>query len=117
MRTCSRRFVRSFPALFQDGKFLGTDAYASMLAEQNFTIQEFEQNLRQQILVSRLNSLAVEGIIVTPAEIEQQYKRKNEKVKIEWVKLTADKYKSEVPAYPGSDAGVLQGQRRALPDS
>lgn len=86
---------RTLPALFQDGKFAGTDAYAAMLAEQNFTIQEFESRLRTELLVSRMNSLAVEGIIITPAEIEREYRRKNDQVKIEWVKLTADKYKAE----------------------
>ncbi len=92
---------RSIPSLFPDGKFAGTDAYAAMLAEQGLTIQEFEERLRQQLLVSRLNSLAVEGVIVSPAEIEREYKRKNDKVKIEWVKLTADKYNSE--SQPSAD--------------
>src|SRR5205823_4248309 len=36
-----------------------------------------------------------EGIIVTPAEIEAAYRKKGEKIKIEWVKLSADKYKAE----------------------
>jgi peptidyl-prolyl cis-trans isomerase D len=86
---------RTLPSLFQDGKFAGTDAYAATLAEQNFTIPEFESRLRTQLLVSRMNSLAVEGVIVTQAEVEREYRRKNDKVKIEWVKLTADKYRAE----------------------
>jgi peptidyl-prolyl cis-trans isomerase D len=84
------------PALFQDGRFVGADAYAAMLAQQNLTIGEFESDLRRQILISRLRDVAIEGTIVTPLEIEQAFRKKNEKIKIEYVKISNDKYKAEV---------------------
>jgi peptidyl-prolyl cis-trans isomerase D len=84
------------PSLFQDGKFVGTEAYTAMLAQQNTTISEFETDLRRQMLTSRLRNMIVDGIVVTPAEIEQAYRRKGEKVKVEYVKLTADKYRKDV---------------------
>jgi peptidyl-prolyl cis-trans isomerase D len=84
------------PSLFQDGKFVGTQAYSAMLAQQNTTISEFETDLRRQILTSRLRNMIVDGIVVTPVEIEQEYRRKGEKVKVEYVKLTADKYRKDV---------------------
>jgi peptidyl-prolyl cis-trans isomerase D len=84
------------PSLFPDGKFVGRDAYAAMLAQENMTIPEFEADLRRQILVTRLRDVAIEGSIVTPIEIEVMYKKRNEKIKVEYVKLTSDKYKSEV---------------------
>jgi peptidyl-prolyl cis-trans isomerase D len=84
------------PNLFQDGKFVGKEAYAALLGQQNLTIPEFERNIRRQLLITRLRNVALEGTIVTPAEIEQEYQKKNEKIKVEYVKLTSDKYKSEV---------------------
>jgi peptidyl-prolyl cis-trans isomerase D len=84
------------PNLFQDGKFLGTQAYAAFLAQQNMTIPEFETEMRRQLLVTRMRDIAVQGVIVTPQEIEQEYRKKNEKVKIEFVKIPSDKYKAEV---------------------
>jgi peptidyl-prolyl cis-trans isomerase D len=86
---------QSAPGLFQDGKFVGKDAYASMLAQQNITIAEFESDLRRQILITRLREVAIEGTVVTPLEIEQAYRKNNEKIKIEYVKLTNDKYRAE----------------------
>ncbi len=88
------------PNLFQDGKFLGKDAYAAVLAQQNLTIPEFEENLRRQMLIQRLLSVAQAGVVITNAEIEREYQRKNEKVQVEWVKLTADKYAKEVAPSP-----------------
>ena len=83
------------PSLFPDGKFVGKDVYAGMLAQQNMTIEQFESDLKRQVLLTRLRDIAMEGTIVTPAEIEAAFKRKNEKVKVEFVRLTADKYKAE----------------------
>src|SRR6476619_1797141 len=88
--------IRTYvPNLFQDGRFLGKEAYAGLLAQQNMTIPEFETEMRRQLLITRLRDVALEGTIVTPQEIEQEYKKKNEKIKVEYVKLTADKYRAE----------------------
>jgi peptidyl-prolyl cis-trans isomerase D len=84
------------PALFPDGRFVGKDQYAAMLAQQNLRIEDFESDLRRQILITRLRDVAVEGTIVTPLEIEQAYKQKYEKIKIQYVKLLPDKFKAEV---------------------
>src|ERR1039458_5960052 len=51
---------------------------------------------RRQILITRLREVAIEGTIVTPLEIEQAYRKKNEKIKIEYVKIPNDKYRGEV---------------------
>lgn len=83
------------PQLFPDGKFVGKEAYAGMLAQQNMTIPEFEAEIARGILVNRLRDLVLQGVIITPAEIEQEYRRRNEKAKIEYVKLTGDKFKSD----------------------
>jgi peptidyl-prolyl cis-trans isomerase D len=88
------------PSLFPDGKFVGKEAYAATLAQQQMTIANFEADLRQQILITRLRDIALEGTIVTPLEIEDAYKKKNEKVKLEYVKLNSDKYKSEINPTP-----------------
>jgi peptidyl-prolyl cis-trans isomerase D len=86
---------QTIPSLFQDGKFVGKDAYAAMLAQQDLSIAQFEDDLRRQLLLGRLRAVALEGVVVTPAEIQEEYGKKNDKIKVEWVKLTADKYKNE----------------------
>jgi peptidyl-prolyl cis-trans isomerase D len=88
-------------SLFPDGKFVGTDAYAAMLGQQDLSIAQFETDLRRQLLMSRLRAVALEGVVVTNAEIQGEYRKKNDQVKVEWVKLTADKYKNE--AQPSED--------------
>jgi peptidyl-prolyl cis-trans isomerase D len=83
------------PSLFPDGKFVGRDAYAGMLAQQNMTIDQFESDLKRQVAITRLRDIAMEGTIVTQPEIEAAFRKKGEKIKVEFVRLTADKYKAE----------------------
>jgi peptidyl-prolyl cis-trans isomerase D len=89
------------PNLFPDGKYLGREAYAAALSQQNLSPEQFEVALRREMLATRLRDVALEGTVVTQAEIEQEYRRKYEKIKVEYVKLTADKYKAE--SQPSAD--------------
>jgi peptidyl-prolyl cis-trans isomerase D len=89
--------MQMYPTFFPDGRFVGKDQYAAILAQQGgITPEQFESDLRRQILIARLRDVAVEGTVVTPLEIEQAYKTKYEKIKIQYVKLPSDKYKAEV---------------------
>jgi peptidyl-prolyl cis-trans isomerase D len=92
---------QTLPNLFPDGKYLGRDAYAAALSQSNLTPEQFETALRREMLAARLTDVALEGTVVTQAEIEREYRRKYEKVKVEYVKLTADKYKAE--SQPSAD--------------
>ncbi len=52
---------------------------------QNLTgmsVQEFETALRDQMLANKFRSIVTDGITVTPAEIAQEFRWRNEKVKI-----------------------------------
>ncbi|MGD0361559.1 MAG: peptidylprolyl isomerase [Bryobacteraceae bacterium] len=91
---------QTLPQLFQDGKFAGKDAYANMLSQQNLTIPQFEEEMARQVLITKLRDVALEGTIVTPQEIEQEYKQRNDKVKLQYVKISGDKYRSEIQVTP-----------------
>jgi peptidyl-prolyl cis-trans isomerase D len=88
------------PNLFPDGKFVGRDAYAALLGQQNLSIAEFEADMRRQLLITRMRNVALEGTVVTQAEIDAEYRKKNEKIKIQYAKLTPEKYRSEVQITP-----------------
>ncbi len=88
------------PNLFPDGKFVGKDAYAALLAQQNLTIPQFEEDLKRQLLITRLRDIALEGTVVTQQEIEAEYRKKNEQIRVEFVKISPDKYKPEIQVTP-----------------
>jgi peptidyl-prolyl cis-trans isomerase D len=84
-----------YAGLFPDGKFVGKDVYAAMLAQQGTDIERFEAALKKDMLIARLRQVALEGTIVTPLEIENEYRKKNDLLKIQFVKIPVDKYKKE----------------------
>lgn len=90
----------NFPNLFQDGKFVGKDVYAAMLAQQGTSIPEFEADMKRQLLISKLREVAMEGSIVSPGEIEQEFHKKNDQVQLQYVKIASDKYKKEAEPTP-----------------
>jgi len=86
----------TIPQLFPEGKFVGRDIYAAMLAQQNLTIQDFETDMARQLLVTRLREVAVEGTVVAQADVEAEFRQRNEKVTIEYAMITPEKFRSEV---------------------
>lgn len=93
--------VRSMlPQLFENGKFVGNEAYAGFLAQQNFTIPQFEENVRMATLETRLETLALEGTVVTPSDIENEYKHRHDKIKIAYFGISADLFKNKVSVTP-----------------
>jgi peptidyl-prolyl cis-trans isomerase D len=84
------------PQLFQNGQFVGQDVYAQYLSQMNLTIPEFESNVRKQILLLRLTNLVLEGEVVSEKEIEEDYRRANEKIKIEYISISPADFRARV---------------------
>jgi peptidyl-prolyl cis-trans isomerase D len=84
------------PALFQDGKFVGTEMYQQFLQQQNTSISEFETDLKRRMLMARLEAVALEGVAVSKPEVEREYAKRNEKIKLTYVKLTPAKFAAQI---------------------
>ncbi|MEO8662885.1 MAG: peptidyl-prolyl cis-trans isomerase [Bryobacteraceae bacterium] len=87
------------PQLFQDGK-VNRDLYAQMLGQQGMTIGGFEETMRKQLLLTKLQELVTQGAVVTDAEVQKDYHKLSDKVRIEFVALTQDKLKAQVSVTP-----------------
>jgi peptidyl-prolyl cis-trans isomerase D len=73
------------PGLAPDGKFVGKQAYEQYLAQMGVTINEFESTMKKQMLLIKMQNLLNDSILVSPREIEEQYRRKSEKIKFDYV--------------------------------
>ncbi|HEX7486979.1 MAG TPA: SurA N-terminal domain-containing protein [Vicinamibacterales bacterium] len=86
------------PAFQENGQFIGQARYAALLRMQRppMSVDEFEQNLRKSLVVEKLRAALTEWVSVGDKDVEQEYRRRNEKVKLEMVSFPADKYRSGV---------------------
>jgi peptidyl-prolyl cis-trans isomerase D len=90
----------TIPQVFQGGKFIGQEAYGQFLGQNGLTVAAFEDTIRRQILLRKLQGLAFEGSVVSPKEVESAFKVKNAKVRLRYVKFTPDEYKAKVAVAP-----------------
>ncbi|MCA1586842.1 MAG: SurA N-terminal domain-containing protein, partial [Acidobacteria bacterium] len=100
-----RERILSIPAFQENGQFIGEARYRQMLQFQNppMTTTEFETTMRRAIAVDKLRGAVTGWMSLTDAEVADEYRKRNEKVKLDVVPLTAEAFRSQVTA---SDADV-----------
>lgn len=84
------------PQAFPGGVFVGKEAYTGLLAQRGISLQDFESRVRSQLLASKVGDLISQSTIVTPAEIETEYRRKNDQIRIEYVALRRAEFAKQV---------------------
>jgi peptidyl-prolyl cis-trans isomerase D len=98
-----RQRILSIPAFQENGQFIGEQRYTQLLLSQRppMTPSEFEENLRRTLLVDKLRASLTDWMSLTDKEVEQEYRRRNDKVKLAIVSITADAFRSQVTAADG----------------
>ncbi|MES1258614.1 MAG: peptidyl-prolyl cis-trans isomerase [Acidobacteriota bacterium] len=81
------------PQLIKDGKVDGA-TLAAMLQQQGMTLADLKTTTARQLLVNKLEQVVSQGVIVSPADVESEFRHKNEKVKIQYALLTPAKFQS-----------------------
>jgi peptidyl-prolyl cis-trans isomerase D len=84
------------PGFFQDGKLVRRAELEAALAQQNMTVADLRSETQRELMVNRLRVIALEGTLVPLQQVEQEYRQRNEKVKIDYVLIPTSKFESEV---------------------
>lgn len=91
-----RQIILSNPAFLENGQFIGINRYENLLFQNNLTVQQFESEIRNQLLTEKLFSLLTSGVTVTDQEIIDDYRYQNEKVILDYVLVDPIDLESEV---------------------
>jgi len=89
-------FILSIPQFQEGGKFIGRDAYLSLLAQNSLSAPQFEAQLRQDLMRQKLQSLVTDGIVVPAADLEEEYRRRNEKLHLEYAFVPKAEFEAQV---------------------
>jgi len=100
-----RQRIFSMPAFQENGGFIGEARYQQLLRMQRppMVASEFEDNVRRGLAVEKLRGSLTDWLSVNDKDLEKEYRRRNDKVKLAVVSFTADAFRSQVNA---SDAEV-----------
>jgi peptidyl-prolyl cis-trans isomerase D len=92
--------IATMPGLMENGQFIGEQRYRQLLQLQNppLTPHDFEEQMRRGITLEKLQAALTNWITVSDKELEDEYKRRNEKVKLAVVSFPADKFREGLEA-------------------
>jgi peptidyl-prolyl cis-trans isomerase D len=97
--------IFAIPGLQENGRFIGEARYEALLRQQRppLTKSQFEERFRRSIMVERLRTALTDWMAVSDAELGREYRKRNEKVKLQVVAFTADRFRDKVSL---SDADI-----------
>ena len=86
---------------FPNGNWIGQKPYEDLLANAGWSVKEFENNLRFELLSRKLLAAVTAGVDVTPAEIERQYKEQSVKVKFDYAIVDGEEIEKKITPTEG----------------
>ena len=93
-----RERILALPGFQENGKFIGEQRYRQLLGMQNppMTTSEFERSLRRALLIEKLRNTLTGWMSVSDADVVAEFKKRNEKVKLDVVPIAAEAFKDQV---------------------
>src|SRR6267142_679636 len=90
--------IRQFlPTAFNGGTFVGMDRYAAEVqARFQLPVAEFEELIRQGLLEEKFRKLVTDGISVGPVELQDEFRNKNEKVKLDYALIKPEELEAKI---------------------
>ncbi len=93
-----RERILAMPGFQENGHFVGESRYRQILQFQNppMTTSDFESNLRRALSIDKLRTALTGWMSVNDADVVAEFRKRNEKVKLDVVPVTAEAFKSQV---------------------
>ena len=95
-----RQRILAIPSFQENGAFIGEDRYRQLLSMQRppMTPSDFEEAVRRSLVVEKLRASLTEWLSIPDKELEQEYRRRNDKVKLALVSFPTDSFRPDVTA-------------------
>src|SRR3984893_13136190 len=85
------------PTAFNGGTFVGMDRYSAEVQSRfQLTVPMFEELVRQGLLEEKFRKLVTDGVSVGPAEVQDEFRYKNEKVKLDYALIKPEDLEGKI---------------------
>lgn len=110
-----RQRIMEIPAFQENGVFIGEQRYRQLLRLQRppISTKEFEEEVRSSLILDKFRAALTEWITVSDADVDQEYRRRNEKVKLEVVPFPAVDFESGVTLTDAEVAAHFDANKEA----
>jgi peptidyl-prolyl cis-trans isomerase D len=85
-----REGIETLPALQDQGKFIGLERYREVLAANNISISDFEQDIRYAQLSKKLQRIITDSLDVGGHELRDEFSKTNQQTVVDYVLLKKD---------------------------
>lgn len=105
--------IYSIPAFQENGTFIGQTRYQQLLAAQSppLSAAEFEESVRRALVMEKLRNSVTNWLSISDKELQDEYRRRNDKVKLAVVAFNADSYRPDVTASDADVASYFEGHQ------
>jgi peptidyl-prolyl cis-trans isomerase D len=108
-----QRAITTSPEYQVDGRYVGTAELRRRLELAGLTEQSFVESLRRQLVRERLEGLLGDGVVVSDAEAEREFRRRNETVELEYVLAGAERFRGEIEPTDDMIASRFEAKRES----
>jgi peptidyl-prolyl cis-trans isomerase D len=85
------------PAAFNGGSPIAPDQYAALVQTRaQMTVSDFEDSIRQGMLQEKFQKLVTDGISAGPAELQEEFVYRNEKVKLDYAFIKPEDLQAKI---------------------
>jgi peptidyl-prolyl cis-trans isomerase D len=88
--------ILSNPQFFPNGQLASKDQLEQYYAQQGQTLEDALEDMRKQLILRKLQNTLFETTFVSPKEVEQEYIRKYEKAKVQYIAFPPAKFRDQV---------------------
>ena len=118
------RIHQILPAAFNGDAPIPPDQYAALVQERTggMTVSQFEDTVRKGMLQEKFQKLVTDGVSVGPAELQQEFVYRNQKIKLDYVYIKPEDLQAKISvddaeikaAYEKNKAAYLVPEKRIV---
>jgi peptidyl-prolyl cis-trans isomerase D len=87
--------VANYPQFFPNGSLANKDQFEAQLAQQGITLQDVVDEARNQVILRKLQTAVLGSVVVTPKEIEDEFRKKYEKARVQYIAFPPAKFRDQ----------------------
>jgi peptidyl-prolyl cis-trans isomerase D len=108
-----RQHIFSLSAFQENGAFIGEQRYEQLLRMQRppMAPADFEESVRRQLTVDKLRASLTDWMSIPDKDVEQEYRHRNDKVKLAVVSFAADTFRPQATATDADVASYFEGHK------
>lgn len=90
------------------GGFIGEETYKRFVRANGYSVRDFEESMRRQIVLTKLNAIFSSSLVVSEADVERAYRDQAERAKVRFVVLPATGFQAQATLSPAEIASYFE---------